>query len=108
LEGSDCLLSAGAPDNSCATTTESIEWLPSFREATGLSGGILDMFGDPPDHCRADVENLDPTVQHCKNNFRNELLLIIHRARGKYDTAIPNGCNRVTFSYTEWLAFFPP
>jgi hypothetical protein len=60
-----------------------------FREATGLSGGILDMSGDPPDHCRADVENLDPTVQHCENDFRNELLLVIYRARGKYDTTIP-------------------
>jgi hypothetical protein len=34
-------------------------------------------------------ENKDPTVQHCKNEFTKELLLVIHRARGKYDTSIP-------------------
>jgi hypothetical protein len=35
-------------------------------------------------------ENQDPTVQHCKNEFRKELLLVIHRARGKYDNSIPD------------------
>jgi hypothetical protein len=35
-------------------------------------------------------ENKDPTVQHCKNEFTKELLLVIHRARGRYDTSIPN------------------
>jgi hypothetical protein len=35
-------------------------------------------------------ENKDPTVQHCKNKFIKELLLVIHIARGKYDTSIPN------------------
>jgi hypothetical protein len=33
-------------------------------------------------------ENLDPTVQHCKNEFKKELLLVIHRAKGKYDSTI--------------------
>jgi hypothetical protein len=35
-------------------------------------------------------ENKDPTVQYCKNEFTKELLLVIHRARGRYDTSIPN------------------
>jgi hypothetical protein len=33
-------------------------------------------------------ENQDPTVLHCKNEFRKELLLVIYRAREKYDNSI--------------------
>jgi hypothetical protein len=34
-------------------------------------------------------QNKDPTVQHCKQEFANELLLVIHRALGRFDSAIP-------------------
>jgi hypothetical protein len=29
-------------------------------------------------------ENVGPIVHHCKNDFRKEMLLVIHRARVKY------------------------
>ena len=34
-------------------------------------------------------QNKDPTVQHCKQEFANELLLVIPRALGRFDSAIP-------------------
>jgi hypothetical protein len=35
-------------------------------------------------------ENTDPTVQQCKHEFTKKLLLVIHRARGRFDSSIPN------------------
>jgi hypothetical protein len=35
-------------------------------------------------------ENKNPTVQQCNHEFTKELLLVIHRARGRYDSSIPN------------------
>jgi hypothetical protein len=34
-------------------------------------------------------QNKDPTVKHCKQEFANELLLVIHRTLGRFDSAIP-------------------
>jgi hypothetical protein len=34
--------------------------------------------------------NKDPSVHRCMQEFSKELRLIIHRARGKFDTSIPN------------------
>jgi hypothetical protein len=34
-------------------------------------------------------QNKDPTVQQCKHEFTNELLLVIHRALGRFNSVIP-------------------
>jgi hypothetical protein len=34
-------------------------------------------------------QNKDPTVQHCKQEFANELILVIPRALGRFDSTIP-------------------
>jgi hypothetical protein len=34
-------------------------------------------------------QNKDSTVQHCKHEFANELLLVISRALSRFDSAIP-------------------
>jgi hypothetical protein len=34
--------------------------------------------------------NKDPSVHRCTQEFSKELRLIMHRARGKFDTSIPN------------------
>jgi hypothetical protein len=34
-------------------------------------------------------QDKDPTVQQCKNEFVKELHLVTHRAKGRFDSAIP-------------------
>jgi hypothetical protein len=34
-------------------------------------------------------QNKDPTVQQCKHEFTKELLLVTHRALGRFDSDIP-------------------
>jgi hypothetical protein len=34
-------------------------------------------------------QNKDPTVQQCKHEFTKELLLVTHKALGRFDSAIP-------------------
>lgn len=52
-------------------------------------------------------ENLDPTVQYCKNDFSKKLFFgYPQRKRKNMTMQYQNGCNILTFSY--WLGFTPP
>jgi hypothetical protein len=66
LEGPGRLLSTGAPDCPVAHRTAPVQRLLNrlighlpFWVGTGQSGGTLNMSGNPPDRCRANVASND-------------------------------------------------